>query len=206
MLAALLRLRRNGRSCHRRCWRPAVTLAVEHEKPQFVRAALNVQRMAFSSMIGALCCRRFGILAGTLMSIVAADLHGQAAQFRYDATRDSLTLRNAASSYQYHLGEEIRAHASQEARSYRRLGAAVGGVVGVVSTYLALNAGGSTSLCDQSANQDATSSGLCFGLYALGGLVGAGVGSFIGGAISVERRSDFAAESLRVGLRIQLIH
>ncbi len=69
------------------------------------------------------------------------------------------------------------------ARSHRLLGAAAGFVVGAGATWIVIHAGGSTSLCDRSRNQDALAPRECLGLVVLGGAVGAGVGALIGGAI-----------------------
>lgn len=59
-------------------------------------------------------------------------------------------------------------------------GAAIGFVVGAGATYLLLNSGGSTSLCDRDRNQDAIGRTECLGLTAAGGVVGAGIGALIG--------------------------
>lgn len=126
-----------------------------------------------------------------LLAVSAATAHGQGVEVP-DPT------------YFQVLDEIGPTPSSQEVRSYRRIGAVVGGVVGATATYFALNSGGSTSLCDKSANQDATSTGLCVGLYALGGLVGAGLGSLIGGAITVESMRDTASDALRVGIGFRL--
>jgi len=64
-------------------------------------------------------------------------------------------------------------------------GAIIGFVVGAATTAIVTHAGGSTAPCDQSANQDAMSSGECLGLAAAGGLVGAGLGALIGSRIRV---------------------
>jgi len=64
-------------------------------------------------------------------------------------------------------------------------GAIIGFVVGAATTAIVTHSGGSTAPCDQSANQDALSSGECFGLAAAGGLVGAGLGALIGSRIRV---------------------
>jgi len=95
---------------------------------------------------------------------------------------------------------------SQGRASRRRIAAGIGAVVGASATYFALNSGGSTSLCDKSANQDATSTGTCVGLYVLGGLAGAGVGLVTIGLVTSDADQDGDARSLRVGLQFNLGH
>ncbi len=68
----------------------------------------------------------------------------------------------------------------QQGRSHWFTGALIGLVVGAGVTYLALQSGGSMSLCNESANQDALNGGECAGLTAAGGLGGAGIGALIG--------------------------
>jgi hypothetical protein len=65
-------------------------------------------------------------------------------------------------------------------RSRTLIGAAAGFIIGAGATYLILQQGGSTSLCDRERNQDAIDASYCAGLYALGGVVGAGAGALIG--------------------------
>lgn len=150
-----------------------------------------------------------GLLAAPA-AISATKASGQTAPVALDARfrlePDSLTVRGLDSTYGYAVADIDRAEVSQERRSHRRTGAIIGGVVGAGATFLALNAGGSTSLCDQSANQDAASAGLCISLYVLGGLAGAGLGALAGGLITVESAHDVPVESLRVGIGLRLIH
>jgi prolipoprotein diacylglyceryltransferase len=79
------------------------------------------------------------------------------------------------------------------AGNHMLLGAGVGFVVGAGVTYLLLHSGGSTSLCDRNANQDAIRPAECLGLTIAGGVVGAGIGALIGrrirrgGAVSRQR-------------------
>src|SRR6266545_4689995 len=72
------------------------------------------------------------------------------------------------------------------------------GAAGV--SFALLNTGGSNSLCDRSANQDAISSSECIGLAALGGIAGAGLGAVIGGLVRTERWQNVPLEHLRVNL------
>jgi hypothetical protein len=85
----------------------------------------------------------------------------------------------------------------REGRSHVLAGAAVGLLVGAGVTYAVLHSGGSTSLCDQSANQDAMAPRECAGLTALGGLAGAGVGAVIGARIRTGRREACSGECRR---------
>jgi hypothetical protein len=73
----------------------------------------------------------------------------------------------------------------QEPRTRRWEGAAIGFVAGAVATYFLLHSGGSTSLCDRDANQDAIRARECAGLTALGGVAGGAAGYVIGGRIRV---------------------
>jgi len=90
-------------------------------------------------------------------------------------------------------GTLTRLQTSREATSHARRGAVLGALVGGIATYLVLHHGGSTSLCDHSANQDAMGSRECWGLTVLGGLAGAGVGAWVGGRFRVERRQTLPA-------------
>ena len=90
--------------------------------------------------------------------------------------------------------------------SRRWVGAGIGAVVGVAATYFVLNSGGSTSLCDKSANQDATSTGVCVGLYVLGGLAGAGLGWITVGLVTSDSDQGGPTRSLRIGLQFDLEH
>lgn len=116
------------------------------------------------------------------------------------ARADSLALFVNGSTLRYGLDVLRKVEVSRGYRSYRPLGGAVGFVVGAVATYFVIYSGGSTSLCDQSANQDATSRGACVGLIALGGAAGAGLGVVIGGLFHSERWQAIPLQRLRVGL------
>jgi len=84
--------------------------------------------------------------------------------------------------------------------SYWKIGAAVGGVVGAVGTFVALNRGDSTNPCDSDANQDAMGMGACVGIAALGGVGGALVGGFVGSLVHSERWETVPLDAVRLGL------
>lgn len=92
-------------------------------------------------------------------------------------------FRLAAPWEQPRDASSMRVAAMRAPRTETLLGAAVGLVAGAVATYVVLHGGGSNSLCDRSANQDAMNRGECAGLVALGGAVGAGLGALIGSRI-----------------------
>lgn len=107
---------------------------------------------------------------------------------------DSLAVTASDRTTPFALRELNRLEISGGQKSYRFLGAGVGAVIGAGATYLILNSGGSTAPCDPSGNQDAMSSSECLGLYALGGLAGAGLGFLIGGMIHSEHWQDVSFE------------
>lgn len=116
---------------------------------------------------------------------------------------DTITIATAASTTSLSLSRLNGVEVSRVHGSRWLAGAGVGFLVGAGVTTVILNSGGSTSLCDRSANQDAISSGECLGLTALGGLAGAGLGALIGSRIRTERWQDIPVERLRVGLAPQ---
>ena len=116
---------------------------------------------------------------------------------------DTLTLDAAASTRSYSVRALSRVEISRGTRSHRLAGAGAGLLVGGGVAFALLHTGGSTSLCDRSANQDAIGSSECIGLAALGGLAGAGLGAIIGGFVRSERWQDVPLERLRVSLRPQ---
>jgi hypothetical protein len=130
---------------------------------------------------------------------------GPLAACRYQGTlvgmpADSLTI--AAGHGTIHLDRRAvtQLEISRGRRSQWLPGAGVGFLAGAGITYLVLHQGGSTSLCDRSANQDAIGSLECGGLTVLGGLAGAGLGAIIGGRFRSERWQDVPIERLRVSL------
>jgi len=77
-------------------------------------------------------------------------------------------------------------------------GAVSGAVVGAGATALVLWSGDSTSLCNRDSNQDAMDSTYCRGLVAAGGILGAGIGAYLGSWIPRERREALHQDRLRV--------
>jgi hypothetical protein len=119
-------------------------------------------------------------------------------------SRDTVALAVAGTTTSYGLNALRRLEVSRGRRSHWLAGAGVGFLVGAGAAVAVLYSGGSTSLCNQSANQDAMSSGECIGLTALGGLAGAGLGAVIGSRLRSERWQDVSIERLRIGLGPQV--
>lgn len=106
----------------------------------------------------------------------------------------------SATTSAYDLNKVSRVEVATGKKSHWLPGAAIGFVVGSAAAYAALASGGSTGICDQSANQDAISSGECVALSALvGGVPGFGLGAVVGLFIRSERWRDVPADQLRVG-------
>jgi hypothetical protein len=116
---------------------------------------------------------------------------------------DSLVVHDSVHTWRLSLASVEQVDFSQGRKSHTLLGAGIGFLVGGGVAVALLYTGGSTSLCDQSANQDAMNSGECIGLTALGGLAGAGLGAIIGGFIRTERWQGIPLKRLRVSLRPQ---
>lgn len=113
---------------------------------------------------------------------------------------DTLTVASGQSTTRYGVNAISRVQVSRGTRSHRLVGAGIGFLAGGGVAAAVLYTGGSTSSCDQSANQDAMSAGECLGLAAAGGLVGAGLGALVGGFFRSERWDDVPLERLRVSL------
>lgn len=115
---------------------------------------------------------------------------------------DTLVVEGENSASRHDLNDLSRVQVSSGKKSHWLVGAAIGFVVGTGAAYAALSSGGSTGTCDQSANQDAISTGECIALSALvGGFPGAGVGTVVGLFIRSERWRDVPIAGPRVGLR-----
>lgn len=76
-------------------------------------------------------------------------------------------------------------------------GGVAGFVIGAGATWIVLHRGGSTSLCDRAANQDAINARECAAITVLGGVAGAAIGALIGSRIRRGRASD---DMLRFGV------
>jgi hypothetical protein len=113
---------------------------------------------------------------------------------------DTLAVSTGDSTAHFALDSLVRFEVSYGQRTYRWIGAGAGLVSGVGLSYLVLHSGGSTSLCDRSANQDAMSARECLGVMALGGLAGAGLGALAGSLIRTERWVGLPIGYLRIGL------
>lgn len=87
-------------------------------------------------------------------------------------------------------------------RSHALTGAGIGFVVGAGATFAVLYGGGSTGLCNQSANQDAMTRRECLAVYAVGGMAGAGMGAVIGAQFKRFRVALTPLPTRRVGLTL----
>ena len=114
--------------------------------------------------------------------------------------KDSVTLTVSGQSQSFGINSMDRFEVSQGERSHKLLGGVIGFVAGAGMAYWIVNSGGSTSLCDRDANQDAIGSGECVGAVFLGGAVGWGLGYIIGGRIHTERWTQIPIERLRVSV------
>ena len=103
---------------------------------------------------------------------------------------DSLSVAWEDSTETLRLADLIRLEASEGKKNYRWLGTGLGFVLGAGLTYFILESGGSTSPCDQDSNQDAMSDEECWGITALGGVAGAGLGFVVGGLFQSDRWKD----------------
>lgn len=113
---------------------------------------------------------------------------------------DTITVATAETTTSVGRTAISRLEVSRGQRSHRWVGAGAGFVVGAGATWLVLHSGGSTALCDRSANQDAMAGGECAGLTVLGGLAGAGLGYLVGALIRAERWQDMPVDRLRLGV------
>lgn len=113
---------------------------------------------------------------------------------------DSVTLTVSGQPQSFGVQSIDRFEISQGERSHKLLGGVIGFVTGAGIAYLIVNSGGSTSLCDQDANQDAIGSTECVGVVFLGGALGWGIGYIIGSRIHTERWTRIPLQRLRVSV------
>jgi len=111
-----------------------------------------------------------------------------------------VTLEVGDSTAFYRL-EAIRSLEIRERGSWWPAGGAAGFLAGGAAAYALLHTGGSTSPCDQDANQDAMRTGECIGVAALvGGVPGFGLGALVGSRIRRDRWREVDLRVERVGL------
>lgn len=108
-------------------------------------------------------------------------------------------LSAAAAHYRFAGSADADLPELRRQPSSRLVGAGIGFVAGAGITWVVINSGGSTSLCDRSANQDALNRRECVGLTLLGGLAGAGIGAIVGGVVRPSRMRHVPLDRLRVG-------
>lgn len=117
---------------------------------------------------------------------------------------DAIDLEAEGRRSSYSLNTVSQVEVSRGSRSRKLLGAGIGFVVGIGSTYRIFNSGasssGSTSRCNQARNQDAIDPGDCVLIYGLGGLAGAGLGALIGSVIRTERWQRVVPGRVRISL------
>jgi len=111
-----------------------------------------------------------------------------------------IVLAGADSTVEFRLADLESLEVSRGTQSWWLLGAGAGLIVGGVATWAVTYHGGSTSLCDRSANQDALNSTECAGVVALGAVVGAALGAGIGSLIRTERWETVLAGPPGIGL------
>jgi hypothetical protein len=144
------------------------------------------------------------VKAGDRVRITAPSVSGSPFVGAFVAIEaDSLVVHDSVDTWRLSLASVEQVDLSRGRQSHTLLGAGIGFLVGGGVAVALLYTGGSTSLCDQSANQDAMNSGECIGLSALGGVAGAGLGAIIGGFIRTERWQGIPLKRLRVSLRPQ---
>lgn len=111
---------------------------------------------------------------------------------------DTILITEAGDSARYRLATVAKLEQLRGRRAHRLAGALMGLVVGAGVTYAVLSSGGSTAVCDQSANQDALEGTECAALVAAGGLGGAVLGLGVGSLIKSERWVEVPVQRLRV--------
>ncbi|TVP47814.1 MAG: hypothetical protein EA350_04240 [Gemmatimonadales bacterium] len=92
----------------------------------------------------------------------------------------------------------LPAPAAHAQESHWKAGAVSGAAVGAGATAVVLWSGDSTSLCNRDRNQDAIDSSYCVGLVVAGGVLGSGIGAWLGSRIPRERREALHLDHLRL--------
>lgn len=118
------------------------------------------------------------------------------------ARADTLALATEGPILRYGAGTVRRLEVSAGPSSHRLTGTLAGLLIGAAATYVILNRGGSTSLCDREANQDAVNGRECALLYAAGGVAGGALGAWIGGRMRSERWHGVPLPGIRVGFAL----
>lgn len=144
-------------------------------------------------------CGETLVLPGALLLtlVLAAPAAGQAVADRAPAGNAAARLHPSVQADP--IAALDPAAAQETSGSYAWAGAAAGAVVGGGLTWVGLHTGGSTSLCDRDANQDAMSAGECAALTAAGALVGAAVGFLVGSRIGRDGGGAASLGRLHVG-------
>lgn len=118
-----------------------------------------------------------------------------------EVREDSITLAVGNGAARYRMGDLVRLELSRGRRSRWLAGGLAGSAIGGVAAFAVLNGGGSTSLCNQSQNQDAVGFGECVGIAALFGLVpGFGLGALVGAVARSERWEEVPVGRLRLSV------
>ena len=117
---------------------------------------------------------------------------------------DTLRLHVAGSPAIYRVGAVTKLEIARASRSRVLAGAGIGAVAGAFLTYRFLY-GGSTSLCDQSTNQDAAEPARCRAIVLGGGAAGAGLGALIGLGLRTTRWETVPGIRAAVGVNGRLV-
>lgn len=144
------------------------------------------------------------VKAGDRVRVMAPSVSGSPFVGTFVAVEaDSLVVHDSVDTWRLSLASVEQLDLSRGRKPHTLLGAGIGFLVGGGVAVAVLFTGGSSSPCDQSANQDAMNSGECIGLSALGGLAGAGLGAIVGGLIRTERWQRIPFDRVRVSLTPQ---
>jgi hypothetical protein len=106
---------------------------------------------------------------------------------------------------QYLESLPLTPNVASPSKSYWKTGAIIGFGAGITGSAMVVYKGGSTSLCDQSKNQDATSTITCISIIGGSGLVMGGLGALIGSFIK-KNVSKETAGRFDFQIREQALH